>query len=739
MWQNLQRLFSLSLAARARRSRHPADRRAAGLRPVDLGPADLLRRGRWTLLLAGWLALFSASPLLAQDSARPPAEAEALDSAALAMIGKTFRKSHFAKSDFTEARAQEMLRQYLDHYDPAHLFFLQSDVDGFMRQSPAVARQFPKGKAELAYAIYERFKERLQVRTDQAASILGKPVMLDLERMVLLSRDDAPYPESDTAAKRLLENRFMLELLQQSGEGQDSPAAGSEIQANLAKRYRTLRHRFLNYRRGDIITAYLNAYTASFDPHSSYLSQDELENFNIAMRLSLEGIGVTLRGEDGEVIITSVVPGGAADREGSLKIDDRIIGVAQGEKAIENVQGLRLGDVVKKIRGRRGTLVRLQILRRTQGVLRDRLIVRIVRDKIVLRSGEASGEIVERPRDPLLAAPSPDTSPGASSGADKLRLGIIKIPSFYVDFAGRRENPRDYKSVSRDVKKLIESFQKDAQNPIDGLVLDLRNNGGGGLNEAVSVAGLFLDRGPVVQVKNTSGRISLLRNPHRRALYRGPLLVLINRYSASASEIVTGALKDYRRALVIGERSTFGKGTVQNVFHLPQRLGAIKTTVAQFYRPGSASTQNRGVRPHIVLPALNNYLEIGESFLPNALPWNEVPPTDFQPWQMITEQSIPSLSVRSRMRVQKDVHFQQVQTEISRYLCEQYNPKQTRLSDLLPENDRCGARAETSPPKSATSAAKSSGKDDPFLDEALFILGDFIRDQHQQEQLRLAN
>jgi carboxyl-terminal processing protease len=635
----------------------------------------------------------------------------------VANITRMFLRSHYSRLGFDDAHSAAMLKAYEERFDPGRYYFLQSDIDEFGRYNDKLDDEIRRGDIDVAFLVYNRFLERVRQREDFLNKLLHEHFDLTKDDTFIVDRKDAPYPASTADAERLFRNRVKRELLELTLHGQSVEDAKDA----LRKRYRSVHFRFEHFTHNDVVTAFLNAFTAAYDPHSSYMSPDDLENFNISMRLSLEGIGATLRWEDGYTVISSIIPGGAAARDGRLKPEDKIVAVGEGKAGpMEDVTNTRLIDVVKLIRGERGTVVRVAYVRKGKGVAQTRGEVSIVRDKIVLTEGEAKGDV-----EPLSVSWRPQP----------LRIGVINLPSFYVDFSQRNSNPADFKSASRDVERILERFREGG---VDGVILDLRNNGGGGLDEAVSLAGLFLRRGPVLMVKDVRGHISRINNPHSNPLYTGPLLVLVNRYSASASEIVAGALQDYGRAVLVGDRATFGKGTVQNIITLPQGLGALKATVAKFYRPGSASTQNRGVEPDIVLPSMNNFLDIGESSLENALPWDTVQPASFKPWSDL-DAVRPALRERSRLRQAKDPYFVEVSREVADYVRTRKDRKTVTLKQLVEE-----AKADQ---KEAAAAVKDGGivhpgptgtdksnKDapaikvpDPRLIEAEHILADYIQ------------
>lgn len=622
-------------------------------------------------------------------------------------IARTFLRNHYSRAKFDDAHSKEMLTLYLNRFDPGRYYFLQSDIDEFRKQGSRLKDAIWRGNIDIAFNIYNRFIQRLKERRKFIAKTLKTGFDLTRDETFQVSRKDAPYPKDNADAKFLFRKKLKLEMLELTLRGQSE----EEATESLRKRYRSIHFQYEQFGQNDVVAAFLKAFTSSYDPHSTYLSPDELENFNISMRLSLEGIGATLRWEDGYTVISSIIAGGAAFREGSLQPEDKIISVGEGKNgAMQDVTNRRLIDVVKLIRGHRGTIVRLAFTRRDKGLVEKRHEVSIVRDKIVLKEGEASGEIKEFSQ---------------TGGKNPLRFGVITLPSFYVDFSQRNSNRSDFKSASRDVKKILVKFiAKD----VDGIILDLRNNGGGGLDEAVKVTGLFINKGPVVLVKDPRGSIYTHENRSSRPIFRGPLVLLINRRSASASEIVAGALQDYGRAILVGDRATFGKGTVQNIHQLSRRLGALKTTIAKFYRPGSSSTQNKGVEADIVLPSMNNHLEIGESFQKNALPWDAVPKIAFRPWGELDE-IMPVLREKSRLRISSSEHFSRIKKEVEEYLLHRKNRTSITLNQLTAEIRDSQRNSNESGAKGALGGGTlkdAPEKKDFTLLEAMAILSNYI-------------
>ena len=475
----------------------------------------------------------------------------------------------------------------------------------------------------------------------------------------ILERSNQPYPTTTEEARKIWRTKIKFDLLTLKL----SDTSLNDGKERLMKRVRGLWKEYSQYENDDVVSMFINSMAAAYDPHSSYLAAQDLKNFDISIKLSLEGIGAVLRWEDGYTVVNSIVPGGAAARQGSLNADDRIIAVAQGDGPFESVIDMRLNDVVQLIRGKRGTKVGLQVLRKSNKGF-DSLKIAIIRDKIILKDGEAQSRIFDYP-----------LKKGNKISKHTNQIGIIKLPSFYVDFNDRRKNPKNFKSASRDVKIHLKKF---VRKNVDGVILDLRNNGGGGLDEAINMAGLFIGQNPVVIVRQSGGRRITVHRSREKAIYTGPLLIILNRYSASASEILAGALHDFNRALLVGDTTTFGKGTVQNIFQLPEGYGALKVTIAQFYRVSGWSTQNKGVEPNIILPSLNNVREIGESTLENALPWRSIDPVSYQASQGL-KLIIPKLKNISEKRIDNSTFFKNIKENINVYVNTVKNLKSTSI------------------------------------------------------------
>jgi carboxyl-terminal processing protease len=492
-----------------------------------------------------------------------------------------------------------------------------------------------------------------------------------------------------------------------------------EAREKLLRRYTSFAKRMHQMNADELLETYLSSLTSSLDPHTSFMSPGTLENFEITMRLQLDGIGASLKGEDGYTTVAEIVPGGAADKDSRLKRKDRIVGVGQGrEGELVDVVDMNLNDVVKLIRGKRGTVVRLKVIPVGQTVP---TIFDIVRAKIELQDSAARGEIIEE-------GMKPDGSPW--------RVGVINLPSFYMDMAAARQGRADYKSSTRDCRKLLEGFREQG---VDCVALDLRSNGGGSLPESISLTGLFIDTGPVVQIKDADQRVQQYDDLEPGVVWDGPLVVLVNKFSASASEIVAGAIQDYRRGLVIGDSATHGKGTVQSLLDLGRQLfqrlpnapslGALKITMQQFYRPGGLSTQMEGVKSDVELPSITNHLPVGEADLDHAIPFDRVDAAEFTSTDKVTDPMLKVLRERSAERVAVDEEFLELATDIARYE-ERKNEKTISLleSDFMREWNEGKAAEKEEEKKQEENAGprRPVVTRDFYFDEAMRVTADYL-------------
>ena len=664
------------------------------------------------LRLALLLFLFP-SFLAAQD------EKQKLTGPVIKGIVEQFVSMHYAQKPLDDEMSAKIFKLYLNRLDPAHYYFLAADVNEYRQFETRIDDMLLRGKVKLALEIFERFKVRLSERLAMMEEFLAEDFDFSRDANWTLEREDLPYPETTEEARKIWRTKIKFDLLTLK-LADTSIKDGKE---RLMKRVRGMWKDFSQYENDDVVSIFLNSMAAAYDPHSSYLAAQDLKNFDISIKLSLEGIGAVLRWEDGYTVVNSIVPGGAAARHGKLKADDRIIAVAQGEEAFESVIDMRLNNVVQLIRGKRGTKVGLQILRKTKKGF-DTLKLVIVRDKIILKDGEARMQI--------FVHPSPEENKTAQ---ETNRIGVIKLPSFYVDFNDRRKNPKNYKSSSRDVKKHLKEFVREN---VDGVILDLRSNGGGGLDEAINMAGLFIGHNPVVIVRQSGGRRVTVHRSRERAVYDGPLLIMLNRYSASASEILAGAMHDYQRAILAGDTTTFGKGTVQNIFQLPEGYGALKVTIAQFYRVSGWSTQNRGVETSIVLPSLNNARDIGESTLDNALPWRSIDQVSYRVSGNL-KKVLPKLKQLSENRIANSEFFQKVKEDVQEYLTTIKPLKYTSILKMQEDDLRRKTQRDQELESASEKADEDNSDDteieeekkeiqlDEYMKESLEILSDYIK------------
>lgn len=515
----------------------------------------------------------------------------------------SLQQGHYNRIDIDDQLSEAVLDQYLATLDPERSHFLASDIRQFEQWRHQLDDQILQGETQAAFEIFNRYQERRLQRLNYMISTLeDESNTWDFNRDDVLESDrsEAEWIKTDAELQQLWRKQLKSSLLSLKLADKTT----EEAQEVLLRRYQNQKQRTDQAKSDDVFESFVNALTHEFDPHTQYFSPQGSENFQINMSLSLEGIGAVLQSENDQTKVVRLVPAGPADKTGQLKPADIIVGVGQGEDgAIEDVVGMRLDDVVSKIRGPKGTLVRLEVIPADAVDRQARKVIRIERNKVKLEEQAARKRILELNRD-----------------GKEFKLGVIEIPTFYIDFEALQKGDPDYKSTTRDVEKLINELREE---DIDGLIVDLRNNGGGSLREANELVGLFIQRGPTVQIRDASGRVDILGDFDPKVAWDGPMAVIVNRLSASASEIFAGAIQDYNRGILIGNR-TFGKGTVQTL--QPIEHGQVKLTHAKFYRISGDSTQHRGVEPDIRLPSLYTVEDIGESALDKALPWDQVRP-----------------------------------------------------------------------------------------------------------------
>jgi carboxyl-terminal processing protease len=610
------------------------------------------------LALIAPLALLARAPGSAGGDGAIPAGPTADQATTSKLVYGLLSDSRYAYRPraLDDALSADVFKRYLEALDGSKLFFTAQDVAKFAPYRSTLDDAIKSGNMEPAYAIFAMYKQRVDERSAYARNLLKQDIFdFGGSDRWYYDREDAPWAADSTALDALWKQSVRNDWLRLKLAGKKP----DEIRKTLDKRYATLESSIAELNGEDAFQSFLNAYTSAIDPHTDYFNPRTAERFNQSMSLSLEGIGAVLQKQDDVVVIREIVPGGPAARSNKLVPGDRVVGVGQGANGLmEDVVGWRIDDVVDKIKGAKGTQVRLDVIPPEAGMDSKPVRIVITRDKIKLSEDAAKAETITIP---------------ATANTPARRIGVIKLPGFYQDFEGRRKNNGDYASATRDVARLLKQFR--AQK-VDGVVMDLRNNGGGSLDEAVDLTGLFIDKGPVVQVRESGGRVSVDADDKPGVAWDGPLAVLTNRGSASASEIFAGAIQDYGRGLIIGE-TTFGKGTVQNLVDLDRwpsneqtHFGQVKLTIAQFFLPGGSSTQNKGVVPDISFPVSADASEYGESTYDNALPWTRiaaVPHVRYGNFAPI----LPQLDALHEARVAKDKEFQWWSQDVAEFRAEQ--------------------------------------------------------------------
>jgi len=572
---------------------------------------------------SGWIAA-SALTILALalvGSARAPASTSALPPGAIApteqqratarKIGRILEEAHYSRAPIDDKMSEQVYQRYLDFLDSQRSYFLASDINEFAVYRLKFDDMIRTGDIEPAYLIFNRFQQRNRERMEAAIAQLKSEPDWTVNETFEFDRTKAPWLTTPEQMQDLWRKRVKNDALSLMLTGKQWP----EVTELLRKRYERVLKRVDQITPEDVFENLMNAYARTFDPHSSYFSPRNSEEYRIQMSLNYEGIGASLQLVDDYVTIMNVIEGGPAAVAGTLNQNDRITGVGQGKDGtFTDVIGWRLDDVVQLIRGKAGTNVRLQVLGAGAPPGSKEKILEFTRNKVTLEAQAAHKEVKTVARN-----------------GKNLKVGIITVPGFYQDIAAQNAGDQNYRSTTRDVLKLIKELQTEN---IDGLVLDLRGDGGGYLPEATALTGLFIDHGPVVQLRDTTGRLEVLDDPEPAPAYTGPLAVLVDRFSASASEIFAGAIQDYHRGVIIGQR-TFGKGTVQNLVPLDRwsqkpTSGQLTVTIGKFYRVTGESTQHRGVEPDVQLPSPIDMKEVGESALDSALPWDRIPGVPFQ-------------------------------------------------------------------------------------------------------------
>jgi len=577
-----------------------------------------------------------------------PAFAKSEDHDITISVGRLLEEGHYTHQSLNDEVSKKFLKTYLELLDFSHLFFTQKDIDLLnSKYGTSLDDDVLLGNLKPAHEIYDLYTKRVDERVAKVKALVAEPVDFKQDASIELSRQKAAWPKDEGEADNVWRGRIASELLQEHlSEHPIEP--GPKL---VARRYERLARTVHEQDKDEQVKLFLDALSQAYDPHSEYLSKADLKNFSINMGLSLVGIGAMLRTEDGYAKIESLVTGGPAQTDGRLKVGDRITAVAQGNNEFNDVRDMRLDKVVEQIRGKKGTHVRLLVIPSDAADPAKRKTVDLVRDEIKLKDQEARADIIIK----------------KDENGEPVKLGWITLPSFYADM------DKHQKSTTKDVLALLKRLKKEN---IGGLVVDLRRNGGGSLEEAIALTGLFLKSGPIVQTKGSNGNIVVSSDPDPGIAYSGPMIVLTSRQSASASEIFAAALQDYGRAVVVGDKNTFGKGTVQTILEIgrftsllgsrSQEDGALKLTIQKFYRVAGGSTQLHGVASDVVLPTLTDLPEFGEGALKNCLAYDEVPKARYTKWSEGRGLFIDELKRRSEARVQANPEFRYVMEDMER-------------------------------------------------------------------------
>ncbi len=675
------------------------------------------------LFLQTWLLCMV---LAATANATPPIVADEQLQAgerhkrAALIITHIMNKYHYRKQPLDDALSSRILDAYLENLDGNRSFFLKQDITDFEHYRYLLDEAIEGPDLEPAYAIFKVYRQRVDERSAYARQLLESRFDFSIDENYRFDRLESDWAQTEGELneiwrKKVKNDYLMLRLADKEAD---------EIKEILHKRYARFRTSTFQINSNDVFQSFINAYTIVVEPHTSYFTPRSSENFDITMRLSLEGIGAVLRAEHDYTMVQKIIPGGPAELSGQLQAEDKIIGVGQGiQGRITDVVGWRLDDVVDMIRGPKGSVVRLEILSERDGFESNSKIISITRDEIRLEEQAVKSEIIQ-----------------LESGG---QIGVIKVPAFYSDFPAQAEGKKDYRSTTRDVKRSLTELK---EKNLDGLLIDLRGNGGGSLLESLELTGLFIESGPIIQTRDYSGKIEINNDPDPDIAYSGPLAVLVNRNSASASEIFAGAIQDYRRGIIIGE-PTFGKGTVQNIIDLnhftefpDEDHGRLKATIAQFFRISGGSNQHRGVIPDIIFPTARYGRDYGERVLDNALPWDEVKPVRFIPSsapvesfaqarklheQRIKDNRLMRLLLEDMEAAQAAENRKAVSLQESKRRAER---EQLRLASTELRNEFRVALGLEPVPLNSTEPEDEGGLEDldPMLEEAARILFDLV-------------
>ncbi len=639
-------------------------------------------------LLCVLLAISTAAHAL--EAGPPPVLAPQQQQAQAAHLSAQFlSRFHYKPVPLDDALAAKIITRYIKLLDPEKFFFTQTDIDQFTAQQSKLDDAIYREDLQIPFSIFNVYQQRIVERLTYARELLKQGFDFTQKEDYSFVRDKEPWPATTADSRDLWRKRVKNDWLRLKLAGKKDSA----IRDTLSKRYENSLTRAYRYKSDDVFQIFMNAYATSIEPHTDYLGTTAAADFDISMKLSLVGIGAVLQERDEYTTIRELVAGGPAQLSGKLAVGDRIVGVAQGEKGtMTDVVGTRIDDVVKQIRGAKDTVVRLDILPADAGPDGKHKLISLVRNKISLEQQAAKKTVIT-----------------TKSGDVTRKVGVITLPAFYEDFDARRKGDKNFRSASRDVAALLADLKKEK---VDSVLIDLRNNGGGSLTEAVDLTGLFVGKGPIVQQRNARGDVNIEADDRPTPVWTGPLAVLINRGSASASEIFAAAIQDYGRGIIVGEGS-FGKGTVQTMVNLDElthndkpKYGELKMTIAQFFRINGGTTQLRGVTPDISLPGFSDTEAFGESSYDNALPWSQVKAADYVPYGDL-KSLVPQIQSRHDARVEKNKDFQRFVEDVN-----ELNVQRKKRIISLNEADRRAEMAQLEARLKARGKADGGGAND---------------------------
>ena len=623
-------------------------------------------------------------------------KSEGLRQSDIPVLVNQFLAMHVEYNSLNDELSERILDNYINSLDYGKYYFYKEDIASFRANKDKYDDYIDEHNFNEVFVIFAKYKERFNENMKLFDELIRLPYNFTVDEQMIVDSDKIDYATNRKDMKERWRKSIKLQLLNYMAAQKNI----EEAKTKLKNKYRLLKKRVDELNDNEVLSRFINAVSTALDPHSNYLTQDEHEDFKISMELKLEGIGVRLSSDDGFVTVESIIPGGATDKlpeDIKLKPNDRIVAVAQNSDEPVDVIDMELRDVVKLIRGKKGTEVRLTILRETgNGNTARRMIVPIIREEIRLQDSDAEAQVYQ----------------GPETGGKK--IGYIKLPSFYQDPARGKSSAGDMKVLLKDLKN----------KKVSALVLDLRGNPGGLLNEAIEIAGFFIDYGPILQIKESQRQAHIIYDD-KGVLYRGPLVVLINKFSASASEILAGAIKDYHRGIIIGPGNSFGKGTVQSYNELPFDKGAIKITTHIFYQPGGTSNQLNGITPDIIVPDLSVIWDIGENKSRYPLKWKKINAAPFQPLERVNNRITGVLSQKSKLRVMASGKFKKLSEQIKKYR-EQLNNKTISLKEESQIEEHKKKELE----KNLNRDTDNKGIDlenDLFLAETLHITSDYVK------------